>query len=82
MDNYSIGKEKRKQLLLMLCQHEADRLEVWAQPLNKKLVFKILSSLAFFKQHNIYYLLSIVMFFPTEITYLVLKLGQINGLNM
>ncbi|XP_074573236.1 phosphatidylinositol 4-kinase alpha 1 [Curcuma longa] len=36
MDNYSIGKEKRKQLLLMLCQHEADRLEVWAQPLNKK----------------------------------------------
>ncbi|XP_042443658.1 phosphatidylinositol 4-kinase alpha 1-like [Zingiber officinale] len=36
MDSYSIGKEKRKQLLLMLCQHEGDRLEVWAQPLNKK----------------------------------------------
>ncbi|KAL4194748.1 hypothetical protein AMTRI_Chr05g70010 [Amborella trichopoda] len=33
MDNYVVGKEKRKQLLLMLCQHEADRLDVWANPL-------------------------------------------------
>ncbi|KAI3934357.1 hypothetical protein MKW92_039958 [Papaver armeniacum] len=29
-------EEKRKQLLLMLCQHEADRLEVWATPVNTK----------------------------------------------
>ncbi|KAJ3672896.1 hypothetical protein LUZ60_006270 [Juncus effusus] len=36
MDNYALGREKRKQLLIMLCQHEADRLEVWAQPLNTK----------------------------------------------
>ncbi|KAF3435609.1 hypothetical protein FNV43_RR22700 [Rhamnella rubrinervis] len=36
MENYAVGKEKRKQLLLMLCQHEADRLEVWAQPTNSK----------------------------------------------
>ncbi|XP_047337579.1 phosphatidylinositol 4-kinase alpha 1-like [Impatiens glandulifera] len=36
MDNYVVGREKRKQLLLMLCQHEADRLEVWAQPTNSK----------------------------------------------
>ncbi|KDP46231.1 hypothetical protein JCGZ_10071 [Jatropha curcas] len=36
MENYITGKEKRKQLLLMLCQHEADRLEVWAQPTNTK----------------------------------------------
>ncbi|XWS63050.1 hypothetical protein CRYUN_Cryun06bG0063500 [Craigia yunnanensis] len=36
MDNYAVGREKRKQLLLMLCQHEADRLEVWAQPLSKE----------------------------------------------
>ncbi|KAH7684907.1 Phosphatidylinositol kinase protein [Dioscorea alata] len=36
MDNYSLGREKRKQLLIMLCQHEADRLEVWSQPLNMK----------------------------------------------
>ncbi|MQL86755.1 hypothetical protein Taro_019285 [Colocasia esculenta] len=36
MDNLVIGREKRKQLLLMLCQHEADRLEVWARPLNSK----------------------------------------------
>ncbi|KAK1314225.1 Phosphatidylinositol 4-kinase alpha [Acorus calamus] len=36
MDNYSLGREKRKQLLLMLCQHEADRLEVWAQLLITK----------------------------------------------
>ena len=35
MDNYGVGREKRKQLLLMLCQHEADRLAVWAQPLSK-----------------------------------------------
>ncbi|KAJ8767237.1 hypothetical protein K2173_013634 [Erythroxylum novogranatense] len=36
MENYAVGIEKRKQLLLMLCQHEADRLEVWAQPANSK----------------------------------------------
>ncbi|XAR72828.1 1-phosphatidylinositol 4-kinase [Bertholletia excelsa] len=36
MENYAVGREKRKQLLLMLCQHEADRLEVWAQPVNSK----------------------------------------------
>ncbi|GLT98070.1 hypothetical protein SLE2022_155940 [Rubroshorea leprosula] len=36
MDNYALGREKRKQLLIMLCQHEADRLEVWAQPTNSK----------------------------------------------
>ncbi|XP_059647700.1 phosphatidylinositol 4-kinase alpha 1 [Cornus florida] len=36
MENYAVGREKRKQLLLMLCQHEADRLEVWAQPFNSK----------------------------------------------
>ncbi|XP_026381763.1 phosphatidylinositol 4-kinase alpha 1-like isoform X1 [Papaver somniferum] len=36
MDNYTAGREKRKQLLLMLCQHEADRLEVWATPVNTK----------------------------------------------
>ena len=36
MENYSVGRDKRKQLLLMLCQHEADRLEVWAQPTNSK----------------------------------------------
>ncbi|XP_010255687.1 PREDICTED: phosphatidylinositol 4-kinase alpha 1-like isoform X2 [Nelumbo nucifera] len=36
MENYAVGREKRKQLLLMLCQHETDRLEVWAQPLNSK----------------------------------------------
>uniref|UniRef100_A0A7N0T3D3 1-phosphatidylinositol 4-kinase n=1 Tax=Kalanchoe fedtschenkoi TaxID=63787 RepID=A0A7N0T3D3_KALFE len=36
MDNYASGREKRKQLLLMLCQHEADRLEVWAHPTNTK----------------------------------------------
>ncbi|OVA09140.1 Phosphatidylinositol 3-/4-kinase [Macleaya cordata] len=36
MENYIVGREKRKQLLLMLCQHETDRLDVWAQPLNTK----------------------------------------------
>ncbi|XP_042499214.1 phosphatidylinositol 4-kinase alpha 1-like isoform X2 [Macadamia integrifolia] len=36
MENYAVGREKRKELLLMLCQLEADRLEVWAQPLNSK----------------------------------------------
>lgn len=36
MDNYAVGREKRRQLLLMLCQHEADRLEVWANPVNTK----------------------------------------------
>ncbi|WZY96960.1 hypothetical protein YC2023_069289 [Brassica napus] len=36
MDNYAVGKEKRKQLLLILCQHESDRLDVWAQPICSK----------------------------------------------
>ncbi|CAL5377227.1 unnamed protein product [Camellia sinensis] len=36
IENYTAGREKRKQLLLMLCQHEADRLEVWAQPVTSK----------------------------------------------
>lgn len=36
MDNYAVGKEKRKQLLLILCQHESDRLDVWAQPISSK----------------------------------------------
>nr|XP_011464124.1 PREDICTED: phosphatidylinositol 4-kinase alpha 1 [Fragaria vesca subsp. vesca] len=36
MENYAAGREKRKQLLMMLCQYEADRLEVWAQPMNTK----------------------------------------------
>ncbi|KAI4295546.1 hypothetical protein L6164_035584 [Bauhinia variegata] len=36
MDNYAVGREKRRQLLIMLSQHEADRLEVWAQPTNTK----------------------------------------------
>ncbi|PIA62368.1 hypothetical protein AQUCO_00200400v1 [Aquilegia coerulea] len=36
MDNYAVGREKRKQLLLMLCQHEADRLDVWAHPTSKE----------------------------------------------
>ncbi|XP_062212194.1 phosphatidylinositol 4-kinase alpha 1-like [Phragmites australis] len=36
VDNYATVREKRKQLLLMLSQHEADRLEVWAQPINTK----------------------------------------------
>ncbi|KAL4615716.1 hypothetical protein ACB092_07G146600 [Castanea dentata] len=36
MENYAAGREKRKQLLILLCQHEAERLEVWAQPLNSK----------------------------------------------
>lgn len=35
MDNYAAGREKRKQLLLMLCQNECDRLEVWAHPVSK-----------------------------------------------
>eukprot|EP00250_Pteridium_aquilinum_P018106 c23946_g1_i1 orf=664-6876(+) len=34
-DNHTIGKEKRKQLLLMLCQHEAERLDTWANPLRE-----------------------------------------------
>jgi phosphatidylinositol 4-kinase len=38
MENYAVGREKRRQLLLMLCQHEADRLEVWAQPTNTKYI--------------------------------------------
>nr|XP_009769807.1 PREDICTED: phosphatidylinositol 4-kinase alpha 1-like isoform X2 [Nicotiana sylvestris] len=36
MEGYAVGREKRKQLLLMLCQHEADRLDVWAQPTAKE----------------------------------------------
>nr|XP_043627333.1 phosphatidylinositol 4-kinase alpha 1-like isoform X2 [Erigeron canadensis] len=36
MENDTISREKRKQLLLMLCQHEAERLDVWAQPLGSK----------------------------------------------
>ncbi|KAG8368260.1 hypothetical protein BUALT_Bualt15G0026800 [Buddleja alternifolia] len=36
MENYAVGREKRRQLLLMLCQHEADRLEIWAQPVGSK----------------------------------------------
>ncbi|KAG4159921.1 hypothetical protein ERO13_D02G202895v2 [Gossypium hirsutum] len=36
MDNYAAGREKRKQLLLMLCQNECDRLEVWAHPVSKE----------------------------------------------
>ncbi|TVU45418.1 hypothetical protein EJB05_04905 [Eragrostis curvula] len=36
IDNYAAVRDKRKQLLLMLSQHEADRLEVWAQPINTK----------------------------------------------
>ncbi|CAM6105243.1 unnamed protein product [Calypogeia fissa] len=35
-DDYS-ENERRKLLLLMLCQCEADRLETWANPLNKEL---------------------------------------------
>ncbi|KAK4742302.1 hypothetical protein SAY87_000303 [Trapa incisa] len=36
MENYPVERERRKQLLLMLCQHEADRLEVWATPTKSK----------------------------------------------
>ncbi|KAH9696024.1 phosphatidylinositol 4-kinase alpha 1 [Citrus sinensis] len=36
IENYDVGREKRKQLLLMLCQHEADRLDVWAHPIISK----------------------------------------------
>jgi hypothetical protein len=36
VDNYATAREKRKQLLLTLSQNEADRLEVWAQPVNTK----------------------------------------------
>ncbi|XP_071741592.1 phosphatidylinositol 4-kinase alpha 1-like [Rutidosis leptorrhynchoides] len=36
MENNAVSMEKRKQLLLMLCQHEAERLDVWAQPLGSK----------------------------------------------
>ncbi|XP_023769663.1 phosphatidylinositol 4-kinase alpha 1 [Lactuca sativa] len=32
MENYAVGRAQRKQLLLMLCQHEAERLDVWAMP--------------------------------------------------
>ncbi|KAH9696023.1 phosphatidylinositol 4-kinase alpha 1 [Citrus sinensis] len=37
IENYDVGREKRKQLLLMLCQHEADRLDVWAHPIISKI---------------------------------------------
>jgi len=36
VDNYTNAREKRKQLLLTLSQNEADRLEVWAQPIHTK----------------------------------------------
>ncbi|KAM0028833.1 putative 1-phosphatidylinositol 4-kinase [Helianthus debilis subsp. tardiflorus] len=36
LENNAAGREKRKQLLLMLCQHEAERLDVWAQPIGSK----------------------------------------------
>ncbi|KAL5788548.1 hypothetical protein ACOSP7_005497 [Xanthoceras sorbifolium] len=36
IENYAVARERRKQLLLMLCQHEADRLDVWAQPIISK----------------------------------------------
>ncbi|KAK2665282.1 hypothetical protein Ddye_003856 [Dipteronia dyeriana] len=36
IENYAMARERRKQLLLMLCQHEADRLDVWAQPIISK----------------------------------------------
>ncbi|KAG8371684.1 hypothetical protein BUALT_Bualt13G0113900 [Buddleja alternifolia] len=32
MENYAVGREKRRQLLLMVCHHEADRLEVLGIP--------------------------------------------------
>ncbi|KAJ7560134.1 hypothetical protein O6H91_04G115500 [Diphasiastrum complanatum] len=35
IENYSSAREKRRQLLLMLCQHEADRLDTWAYPLRE-----------------------------------------------
>ncbi|KAI4298366.1 hypothetical protein L6164_031937 [Bauhinia variegata] len=43
MDNYAVGREKSRQLLIMLCQHEADRLEVWAQPTNTKIALCLAS---------------------------------------
>lgn len=39
MDN--AGRERRKQLLLMLCQHEADRLDTWAFPLKESTVSRV-----------------------------------------
>ncbi|KAD4179153.1 hypothetical protein E3N88_27744 [Mikania micrantha] len=36
LENNAVGREKRRQLLLMLCQHEAERLDVWAQPIGSK----------------------------------------------
>ncbi|KAI6679086.1 hypothetical protein NL676_039882 [Syzygium grande] len=36
VETHAVGSEKRMQLLLMLSQHETDRLEVWAQPTNSK----------------------------------------------
>nr|XP_018626403.1 phosphatidylinositol 4-kinase alpha 1-like [Nicotiana tomentosiformis] len=41
MESYAVGREKRKQLLLMLCQHEADRLDVWAQPTAKEITSRL-----------------------------------------
>ncbi|OIT04706.1 PREDICTED: phosphatidylinositol 4-kinase alpha 1 [Nicotiana attenuata] len=41
MESYTVGREKRKQLLLMLCQHEADRLDVWAQPTVKEITSRL-----------------------------------------
>ncbi|CAN4119718.1 unnamed protein product [Withania somnifera] len=41
MESYAVGREKRKQLLLMLCQHEADRLDVWAQPTVKEITSRL-----------------------------------------
>ncbi|MCO5577947.1 hypothetical protein L7F22_031784 [Adiantum nelumboides] len=35
-DNYAIGKEKRKQLLLLFCQHEVERLQTGANPLSRE----------------------------------------------
>ncbi|ESQ30374.1 hypothetical protein EUTSA_v10012090mg, partial [Eutrema salsugineum] len=43
VDNYAVGKEKRKQLLLTLCQHESDRLDVWAQPIGPKIAMSLAS---------------------------------------
>ncbi|XP_075090835.1 phosphatidylinositol 4-kinase alpha 1 isoform X2 [Nicotiana tabacum] len=36
MESYVVWREKVKQLLLLLCQHEAVRLDVWAQPIAKE----------------------------------------------
>ncbi|VFQ72155.1 unnamed protein product [Cuscuta campestris] len=36
IENYATVRDKRKQLLFMLSQHEADRLDVWAHPVAKE----------------------------------------------